>query len=118
MFVAVNIGFCEVADDELIDLKLIPSIKEVVHFENDSYIVACQANETRLRWFNPQSQWVEDNLGRVHIEEQHENELSLVFSSIQYSDNGNWTCQAEKNNQKTSFSMIVYSKLAYNVRHT
>lgn len=106
---AVNIGLCEPADDELIDLKLIPSINEVVHFENDSYIVSCQANETRLRWFDPNNVWIENNRGRVHIE-QRENELSLIFTSIQHDDNGNWTCEAEKGNRKLAFSMIVYSE--------
>lgn len=86
-----------------------PSIDEVVHFENDSYIVSCQANGTRLRWFDPNSEWVDNHRGRIHVEEHH-NESVLIFSTISLADKGNWTCEAEKGHRKITFSMIVYSK--------
>lgn len=102
-------------EDETFEVKLMPSISEVVHFENDSYIVSCQAligdgKRTRLRWFDSDDQWVENDRGRIHVEER-ENELVLVFTSISLEDNGNWTCEAEKDNKKIAFNMIVYSKM-------
>lgn len=104
--VSVGLGRCEPNNEY--DLKLVPSINEVVHFENDSYIVSCQANNTRLAWLNPKNQWIDNHRGRIHIEDRG-NELTLVFSSILMADNGNWTCVAEKDERKMFFSMIVYS---------
>lgn len=87
-----------------------PSINEVVHFENDSYIVSCQANGTRLRWIDSNSKWIDEHRGRIFIEDRG-NESVLIFTSISLADNGNWTCEAERGNRKISFNMIVYSKL-------
>lgn len=97
------------SQEEIYELKLVPSVKEVVHFENDSYIVSCQASDTRLRWMDPDNVWVDKGRGGVHVE-QRENELVLVFTSISAkTDNGTWTCQAEKGNRMIAFNMIVYS---------
>lgn len=92
------------------ELKLVPSLKEVVRFENDSYIVSCHAGaNTRLRWLDPDNVWMDKKRGGVHIE-QRNNELVLVFASLSAeTDNGTWTCQAEMDNQKITFNMIVYS---------
>lgn len=93
------------------EFKLVPSVKEVVRFENDSYIVSCQAGaNTRLRWLDPENVWVDKKRGGVHVE-QRNNESALVFASLSAdTDNGTWTCQAELDNQKLTFNMIVYSK--------
>lgn len=87
-----------------------PSLNEVVRFENDSYIVSCHAAaNTRLRWLDPDNVWVDKKRGGVHVE-QRNNELVLVFASLSGdTDNGTWTCQAEMDNQKITFNMIVYS---------
>lgn len=92
------------------ELKLVPSLNEVVRFENDSYIVSCHAAaNTRLRWLDPDNVWVDKKRGGVHVE-QRNNELVLVFASLSAdTDNGTWTCQAEMDNQKTTFNMIIYS---------
>lgn len=98
------------AEEEVHELKLVPSVKEVVHFENDSYIVSCQAVNTRLRWLDPDNVWVDKGRGGVHVE-QRDNELVLMFTSISsQTDNGTWTCQAEQGNRKIAFNLIVYSK--------
>lgn len=84
-------------------------MNEVVHFENESYIVSCHALNTRLRWLDPDNIWVDKGRGGVHVEERT-NELVLVFTSISSTtDNGTWTCQAENGNRKIAFNMIVYS---------
>lgn len=95
------------------ELKLVPSLSEVVRFENESYIVSCHAAaNTRLRWLDPDNVWVDKKRGGVHVE-QRNNELVLVFASLSAdTDNGTWTCQAEMDNQKTTFNMIVYSMQA------
>lgn len=97
------------------ELKLHPSNNEVVRFENESYIVSCQAAaNTRLRWLDPDNVWVDKKRGGVHVE-QHDNELRLVFASLSAdTDNGTWTCQSEMDNQKTTFNMIVYSTQSKN----
>lgn len=93
------------------ELKLKPPLKEVVRFENDSYIVSCHAADTRLRWLDPENVWVDKKRGGVHVEyKEKENELVLVFASLTAdTDNGTWTCQAEADNQKITLNMIVYS---------
>lgn len=96
-------------EEETYELKLVPSVNEVVHFENESYIVSCQAAETRLRWLDPDNIWVDKGRGGVHVEDRT-SELVLVFTSISSkTDNGTWTCEAEKGNRKITFNMIVYS---------
>lgn len=86
-----------------------PSLNEVVRFENESYVVSCHAQNTRLRWLDPDNVWVDKKRGGVHVE-QGNNTLVLVFASLSADmDNGTWTCQAEMDNQKISFNMIVYS---------
>lgn len=92
------------------ELKLNPSHNEVVRFENESYIVSCHAgSNTRLRWLDPDNVWVDKKRGGVHVE-QRKGGLFLVFASLSAdTDNGTWTCQAEMDNQKTTFNMIVYS---------
>lgn len=94
------------------ELNLVPSLNEVVRFENDSYIVSCNASATtRLRWLDPDNVWVDKTRGGVHVE-QRNNELVLVFASLSAdTDNGTWTCQAEMDNRKITFNMIVYSML-------
>lgn len=94
------------------ELKLVPSLKEVVRFENESYIVSCHAAaNTRLRWLDPDNVWVDKKRGSVHVE-QRNNELVLVFASLSAdTDNGTWTCQAEMDDQKITFNMIVYSMM-------
>lgn len=84
-----------------------------MHLENDSYIVACQAKDTGLRWLDPDAKRVEKDRGRIHVEEQNK-ELVLVFTSIALKDNGNWTCKGENEHKKISFNMIVYSKINSN----
>lgn len=99
------------SEEENNELKLVPSVNEVVHFENESYIVACQGVNTRLRWLDPDNVWIDKGRGGVHVEER-DNELVLMFSSISsQTDNGTWTCQAENGNRKTAFNMIVYSMI-------
>lgn len=92
------------------ELKLVPSVNEVVRFENDSYLVSCHAPNTRLRWLDPDNSWVDRKRGGgVHVE-QRGNELVLMFQSLSAdTDNGTWTCQSEMDNQKITFNMIVYS---------
>lgn len=97
-------------EEEAFELKLLPAINEVVHFENDSYIVSCQASGTRLRWLDSKGEWIGNDKGRIHVEDRG-TEVVLVFTSISSDDNGNWTCEAEKENRKISFSMIVYSEM-------
>lgn len=72
-----------ISEDETSDIKLTPSINEVEHFENESYVVACQAllGKTRLRWFDSEGKWVENDRGRIHVKEK-DNEILLVFTSI------------------------------------
>lgn len=109
----LGLAICQNTDIDSHVFKLVPSINEVVHYENDSYIVACQANGTRVRWLDPNNKWVDQHEKRHHVEERTLmtlNESSLVFNSISASDNGTWTCEAEKDNRKLTFTMIVYSK--------
>lgn len=96
-------------------MKLMPSINEVEHFENESYVVACQAlvGKKRLRWFDSEGKWIENDRGRIHVKEK-DNEMLLVFTSISLEDKGKWTCEAEEGHKKISFNMIVYSKLIWN----
>lgn len=96
-------------DEEYPEMKLIPSTYEVVRFENESYIVECQANSTRLRWLNPRNIWIQNHQGRVYIDEI-DNKTKLVFRSISMHDNGEWVCEAEQGNRKTYFRMVVSSK--------
>lgn len=90
-------------------LTLTPASTDVVHYINDSYIVFCEANNTRVRWLDPQNNAIEANRGRVHVEEQ-KGKLALMFLHIELADAGHWTCESEKGNLKTSFHMAVYSK--------
>lgn len=93
--------------------KLMPSINEVVHFESESYIVTCDSNGARVRWFDPNNQFVDPvNRSRVHVEERN-GESALIFTSILPEDKGNWTCQAENNPHRVGFNMIVYSKIVF-----
>lgn len=91
--------------------KIMPPINEVVHFENDSYIVTCDGVGTRVRWFSPKNVWVDPQKRgtNVHVEEKNF-ESALIFTSITLDDKGNWTCEAENNPQRVGFNMIVYSK--------
>lgn len=88
------------------DVKLTPSATEVVHYVNESYIVSCEAIDSRLRWFNPLNEVVGDRPDRVHTA-KIQGKLALVFTSISMDDNGTWLCEAEKGNQKISFNMNV-----------
>lgn len=93
-------------------LTLTPASTDVVHYINDSYIVFCEANNTRVRWLDPQNNVIDVNRGRVHVEEQ-KGKLALMFLHIELADAGHWTCEAlneNKGNLKTSFHMRVYSK--------
>lgn len=101
---------CASEEQQIYEPKLMPSINEVVHFENDSYIVTCDGGGTRVRWFSPNNTWQDPmNRGRVHVEEKN-SESALIFTSITLEDKGNWTCEAEDNPQRIGFNMIVYSK--------
>lgn len=103
-------GMCASEEQQINEPKLMPSINEVVHFENESYIVTCDGGGVRVRWFSPNNTWVDPiNRGRVHVEEKN-SESALVFTSITPEDKGNWTCEAENNPQRIGFNMIVYSK--------
>lgn len=104
-------------EEQNYEFKLVPPANEVVHFENDSYIVSCQVDiETRLRWLDPQNKWIEKSRGHVEVE-NHGNESVLRFKSIGYEDSGNWTCEAEEGSRRIAFNMIVYSKEAsYSIR--
>lgn len=100
------------SDEAAYELKLVPSVTEVVHFENDSYIISCAANtKTRLRWLDPDNIWIDKSRGGVHVEQKNDEELSLVFKSISSAHNGTFICEAEKDNRKISFNMIVYSRM-------
>lgn len=99
-------------EEQNYEFKLVPSMNEVVHFENDSYIVSCQVSiETRLRWIDPQNKWIEKSRGHVEVEDRG-SESVLIFKSIGYEDSGNWTCEAEEGLRRIAFNMIVYSKEA------
>lgn len=103
-------GMCAPEEKPIYQPKLMPSINEVVHCENDSYIVTCDGGGARVRWFSPNQTWIDPmNRGRVHVEEKNF-ESALIFTSITLDDKGNWTCEAEENPQRIGFNMIVYSK--------
>lgn len=98
------------SEEQVFEPKLMPSINEVVHYENDSYIVTCNGDGVRVRWFDPNNQWIDPmNRSRVHVEERN-SESALIFTSISPEDKGNWTCQAENNPRRVGVNMIVYSK--------
>lgn len=50
-------------------LTLSPTNTEVVHYVNDSHIVICSGNNTRVRWLNPKDDVIEKRKGRIHVEE-------------------------------------------------
>lgn len=105
-------ALCASEEQQINEPKIMPSINEVVHFENDSYIVTCDGGVgTRVRWFSPKNVWVDPRKRgtNVHVEEKNF-ESALIFTSITLDDKGNWTCEAENNPQRVGFNMIVYSK--------
>lgn len=108
----IGLVLCQNAESDSYEFKLVPPANEVVHFENDSYIVSCQANGTRLRWLDPNNQWIDRQHGRFYVEERH-NESVLIFTSISSMDNGTWTCESERGHRKISLHMIVYSKSCF-----
>lgn len=97
-------------------LTLTPDSTDVVHYINDSYIVFCEANNTSVRWLDPQNMEIKANRDRVHVEGQ-KGKMALMFLHIELADAGHWTCEAvgeNTSNIKTSFHMRVYSKYIIN----
>lgn len=91
------------------EFKLVPPDGDVARTEDESYIVSCQANKTRLRWFSPHNKWIDAKHGRVYvIDVNGSNELKLVITSIRRADQGEWRCEAEEPKKIISFNMMVY----------
>lgn len=99
----------EVEPDDLTDMELKPPDTQVVRYENETYIVQCSAGESRLRWLNPQYEWIEHHHGRIHIE-HNAGKLTLAFNRITLNDSGIWTCEAEHGNRRAQFNMVVHSE--------
>lgn len=52
-------------------LMISPMSAEVIHFVNDSHIVTCSVNKgTKIKWINPKGNVVEENRGRIHVEDR------------------------------------------------
>lgn len=90
--------------------KLSPPNAEVIHSVGERHIVSCEANNTAVKWIDPRGKEVAIDHGRVHFEKRTGNVSILMFMPINLSDNGTWTCKAEKSNNRVSFNMVVYSK--------
>ncbi|XP_031634905.1 neural cell adhesion molecule 2-like [Contarinia nasturtii] len=101
------------SEEQSFEPKLMPSVNEVMHSENDTYIVSCAGDGVRVRWFDPNNKWIDPmDRGHVHVEERNSESL-LIFTSISPEDRGNWTCQAENNTRRAGFNMIVYKPITF-----
>ena len=103
-----------------IKLALSPLTAEVPRFANESYYVTCLYLEkgVKIKWKSPKNKEITDKKGRIYIEEVNRTtveSVALVFTSIQASDNGNWTCEAEGNDERQSFKLIVNGEFLFSM---
>ncbi|KAL5280923.1 hypothetical protein ACFFRR_004748 [Megaselia abdita] len=118
------IGFVLFASSSLANhhelLKLMPVTELAVRLVDTPYIVRCEAasKELKFHWKNPVGEIITGDKGRVHIEQNEDASISLVFEPVSQSDKGDWTCEAADNSAHKSFTMNVKQKITFMDRET
>lgn len=104
-----NIFLVTIAHSHDVDfLEISPSFSEIVKFTGESHIVICDGKYKMVHWLNPRNRVVQmRNEDQKVFTEEKNGTLALVFTSIDKSDKGNWTCMLKGSDLRKSFKIYV-----------
>jgi len=112
--ILIAIVFC--ADSYSSQLYLQPQQTQHGYFTNDSFFITCfttDENIDQLRWSDFESNVIESQDGRIHIQSADgaQQGLRLVFTSVEKQDAGIYTCSDDQDS--TSFELSVARSISF-----